>query len=102
MEQTIFIILMVVLGGGILYTSWLFYRNNRVFSFRLALLEKISLAANIDIKNGLEWVWRYKMFDSVTYNTMVFSFKPLKPENFYHDTAFLNAADVTENQHGNN
>jgi len=70
-------------------------RNGRVYTFRMLLLKKVSDAADVDIKNGREWEWRYDVMDTVSYDTMLLNFwKPLTIENFYSDTMFATPGSV--------
>lgn len=61
------------------------YRNWRVRDARLALLDRISAAARADIdRYDFDWRWRYAELDSVSYERMLFSLRPLdRPEAFY-------------------
>ena len=82
----------------------LFIRTNMVAKFRLNILDITYECAKHDAENGLDWQWRYKAFESVSFDRMVWSFKRLTPENYYQDTTFLEMTDVRDNeeQHGNN
>ena len=69
-------------------------RNERVSQYRARLLSQVSRAAKDDIKKDMPWKWRYDVFDSVSYEQMLFKFwKPLK--SFYKDASFL-TCDTTD------
>lgn len=43
-----------------------------------------------ELLSFMDWEWRVKEFEKVSYNRMVFSFwKKLKPELFYDDLSFM-------------
>lgn len=87
----IFGILAVVFVAGF----YLMLRNSAVHRFRLGLIAKVSQAAQADITAGdFNWQWRYTAFESVSYDRMILSVRRLRPENYYADTAFLEARDA--------
>ena len=58
------------------------YRNNKVYNYRIELLDKVSEKADEDIKKGLDWETRYKKLKEVGYHEMIYKFwKPL--DSFY-------------------
>lgn len=62
-------------------------RNNRVLRYRRDVLNRISDAAYIDIEHGNPWVWRYTLYDSVSYDEMLYKFwRPL--DSFYPNELF--------------
>lgn len=74
----------------------LIVRTKRVFRFKTSLLNIVDLHAGYDIRSGKEWIWRFDMLDTVSFQTMVWKFwKPLKAENFYKDTAFIGVPKTT-------
>lgn len=74
---------------GLLIFGWL--RNHWVFNFRMEMLDKVSEAADDDIKKGRHnWLWRYDVLRSVSYNEMVYHFwKPLKWQSFWKNNLFM-------------
>jgi hypothetical protein len=65
-------------------------RNNQVSKFRTRLVKMVGEKAEVDIKLGLPWEWRYETLDLVAYDTMVKKFwVPMKPERWWKDTTFL-------------
>lgn len=66
-------------------------RNNRVFKYRITILDRVSVAAKSDLKKDRDYTWRYDAFIVVNYEKMVFKFwKPL--DSFYKDFSFLDPA----------
>lgn len=68
----------------------LIHRNRLVSRYRFELLEKVSIAARIDVLNGMPpevWRLRYTAFGKVAYNDMVRQFWR-RPESFYPDQRF--------------
>ena len=63
---------------------FLHYRNNNVFSFRYSVIELVFKDSDYEEK--------LKIYDRVSYDKMVWSFKPLKLESFYtkEEIAILN------------
>lgn len=68
------------------------HRIETVFRFRADLLAKIHDRCGEDIEASRDWEWRYKAFESVSYNDMVTHFwKPLQPNVWWGDTKFLHS-----------
>lgn len=65
----------------------LWVRNGRVYRARTDLLARISKAAEVDISNGHSWQWRYREYDSVSYERMVLHFWR-DPLSLYDDLSF--------------
>ena len=86
---TIAMILIAILTLILLFSIYILFKNEQVGKFRIKLINKIKEGAKEDIKNNKDWKWRYKEFDKVNYNKMIYSFKKLKPENFWDDISFL-------------
>ena len=80
------------------FNFWLLFRNRRVGRFRLALIDQISEAAQADIRNGKgSWHWRYATLAQVSYEKTLYQFwKPLRPDAWWEDLAFLSAQDTHE------
>ena len=66
-------------------------RNRGVYQYRMALLANVSRANLRDIDAGRPWRWRYDVFDSVSYNTMVWQFWR-RFDSFYPDQSFRGSA----------
>ena len=95
MFEIIFFVAISLVFLGLIYVG---IRVHPVAKFRNNLIDQISDAAHQDIKNGLHnWMWRYNYFETVSFDRCVYSFKPLKAENFYSDTSFLKPTDVSGN-----
>jgi hypothetical protein len=74
----------IVLVGSIT----IMIRNDYVLAFRHKLIKQISAAAKADIEAGRDWEWRYEIYETVSYDQMVYKFwKPL--ESFYQDRSFI-------------
>lgn len=87
-------------GLAILWLLVLLYRNNKVNKVRTEMLDKLDVLGRNDILRCAEegtlmmvqdpWKWRYDMFESVSYKTMVYTiWKPITAEAFYPNTLFL-------------
>jgi len=63
-------------------------RNDDVYTFRTNL---ISIMFDVS-KNEADYQWRYKIYDSVTYENMLNAKCPLEIEYFYPDTSFIKNA----------
>ena len=87
-----------VLGALTGFNFWLMFRNHRVRRFRLALIDQVSEAAQADIRNGKDsWRWRYATLEQVSYEKTLYQFwKPLRPDAWWRDLAFLSAEDTHE------
>jgi hypothetical protein len=60
---------------------WWFRRNERVYHFRMDLIDRIH-QANQTVRG--EWEWRYEEFNRVSYDRMFWEFwKPVRAEAFY-------------------
>lgn len=58
------------------------YRTRRVGDMRRGLIAKLF--------TFMDWEWRLKEYESVSFEKMIFTFwKPITPEAFYKDMAFL-------------
>lgn len=72
------------------YCGAILIRNDRVYRFRMELLNKVGAAADRDIQARRDWMWRYEAFRKVSYREMMYPvWKPLKAESFYDDVQFL-------------
>lgn len=59
-----------------------FIRNERVYRYRLGLLDRISEQCDKDIyERRVDFRWRFDELREVTYNQMLLSLKPL--DSFY-------------------
>lgn len=53
-------------------------RSQRVLTYKLDLIDRISDVSCSQVLNGMEWEWRFEEFNSVSYYKMLFVFwKPL-------------------------
>lgn len=72
----IYIIIYYAISIILILTGIFFhYRNNNVFSFRNSVIELVFKDSDYEEK--------LKIYDRVSYDKMVWSFKPLKLESFY-------------------
>lgn len=72
----------------LLFCIYMMIRNHLVCNEKLRILGIISQLASEDLKNRKEWVWRYRHFDDISYEKMLFTFwKPLK--SFYKNSDIL-------------
>lgn len=63
-------------------------RNHMVLRERQRVLARISELCMKDIEaNNFAWSWRYVEFNSISYEQMLWSFRPLK--SFYRDNIAL-------------
>ena len=85
----IFLIVVYVIAVAVLiWAAILMVRNNKVFTYRAELLDKIAHAARDDAEYGADWRWRFDVFHTVEYEDMVHQFwRPL--DTFYPDKAFI-------------
>lgn len=68
--------------------AYMFMRLNRVYNFRMSLIDQIHEAAKAD--RSKEYMWRWKEYDKVLFDDMMIHFwKPLKAEVWWEDTKFL-------------
>lgn len=85
---------------GVLSLLWIImlYRNDRVFAYRIKLVEQISSANQADIARRRAYDgWRYTKFNEVSYEAMLYQFwKPL--DSFYPDKSFLKENGLDPNQ----
>lgn len=74
------------------------WRNEMVYRFRLFLLSQIrnDYFADADLRIFYS-EWRWDVFNSVTYENMLIKFwKPLRPEEWYNDTSFLEPTRIND------
>lgn len=77
----VIIIAAVILAVDIPFILIISKRNHPVHDERMRVLELVSEAAEDDIVNFRDWTWRYDMFREISYNRMLFSFRPVR--SFY-------------------
>ena len=100
--ETVFSVVLAIIFcvamAGIVVSFLALIRNQKVYNYRVALLEEVSNAANNDIhREGgpYEFKWRYDAFSDVEYNDMMWKFwKPL--DEFYPDKSFTDPEVVRE------
>lgn len=72
---------------GIIVCSIILKHNERIYAYRRQVLSDVHDACMDDIVNMREWYWRYKVFDTVAYNKMVWQFwKPI--DSYYPNKSF--------------
>src|SRR3990167_1652283 len=65
-----------------LFLVWWFIRDNRVYRFRMHLIDRIHQAIG---PTPTSWKWRYDEFGRISYARMFWSFwKPPRVEAFYN------------------
>lgn len=75
---------------GVAYNLYGLHRNEKVYDFRIKLLNEVCRLGRLDELEGKNPLWRVKVLETVDYDTMLNKFwVPLEPENFYKDTSFL-------------
>lgn len=67
--------LLIGLIASLMYCFFLFYRNIKVLKFRLALTDLVF--------NDFDYMKKLDIQNRVSYEQMLFSFKPLKLESYY-------------------
>lgn len=83
--------LLVVCTGVVLICFIIIYRINQVYKYRIQLLGQISLQAKVDIQYRRDWQWRYTVFESASFDDMVYRFwRPLP--DFYPNKRFIEEA----------
>ena len=79
--------MVTILGTLLVYVLW---RNYRVWSLRCRMIDAISEANTQDIQAGRDVRWRWQVFDSVSYGTMLWqAWKPVRPSSFWKNEEFL-------------
>lgn len=68
---------------------YLFIRLELTHDFLLGLMGQVSDRSRENIEKGEEWEWRYKKLNEVSFERVLFSFKPLKAESYWDDLSFL-------------
>jgi len=58
----------------ILFSFFMVFRNQKVFKERMRILDTISQYAHKDIENHKDYDWRYKEFETISYNRMFYRF----------------------------
>lgn len=72
----------------VIYGICLFRRNLEVGNYRRRILNEVSRLARQDIRSGRPWEWRYEMFVSVGYASMLLKFwKSL--DSFWENKSFF-------------
>jgi hypothetical protein len=81
----------IVFGVAALLMIWslvTLVRNSKVYAYRGELIDKMYDAADDDINRGRSYKWRQEVYQSVSYNEMVYKFwKPI--DSFYPDKSFI-------------
>lgn len=91
MEFALVLLILISIIAGLVFVlaGYMLYRNEKVYKFRLDLIERLHDAAEVDIQNGRPWEWRSQTFETVSYKQMLYSRKPLTAEAWYVNTSFL-------------
>lgn len=77
----------IIWVAALLFLLFMGWRNSRVYHYQHKMLHLVSAHARSDILAGRPWVWRYDLYDQVSYAAMLLHFwRPL--ESFY-DPAML-------------
>lgn len=85
--QTLDVVLLTAAGVIVVVTVGAMIRNTQVYNYRLRLLDTINQAGPLD------WHWRLKVYDSVSYSQMLCQFwRPL--DSFYPDKAFIDLSNI--------
>lgn len=84
-------VLAFILSISILNLFIITVRGVKVTNFRIYLVNKIYIATyeRIIKDNNLDIYKFYNIYNNVSYNKMLYSFKALKVENFYKDEEFI-------------
>lgn len=69
--------------------SYLARRIQQVTQLRAQLYKITAMRIKEDIQHQRPWRWRFELLSKSSTLRMIFSFKPIKTENFYKDTTFL-------------
>lgn len=86
---TVFIGILVI---GLFFSFYLLYRNHEVYKERQHILNKIKNFSKIDILESRNWEWRYKEYEKISYEEMLYKFWiPVK--DFYKDNKCLFSVD---------
>lgn len=86
MGLLILIIVVGIIGIGVCIIC--LYRLREVYEYRNFILDLMSEKCKEDILNNRDHLWRYVVFEKVTFGEMVNKFwKPL--DSFYEDNKFL-------------
>lgn len=90
-------IITIIAGLGVLWGLLMLSRGRAVFNYRVKILERISAESKIDIEANRDYQWRYDVFKSVSFGSMVYKFwKPL--DSFYADKSFIKQGDKSDQQ----
>ena len=92
----IFLIIFIGFSTISLFSYFCFlYRNHEVCKERRRIIDKISYLAKIDIIGRRNWEWRYKEYNKISYEEMVYKFWiPVK--DFYKNHKCISSIDKTE------
>lgn len=77
-------VLLIFLVLFFIYSLYILYRNCKVYKFSIELIDILGDAARKRIGAGRDdWEDVLDLIEKHSYETMLFSFKPLKLENWY-------------------
>lgn len=94
MADWFFVAVMVVGVSTLIAVAVLMHRNNTVLVFRLAIVDRVSVAVRADAVD-VEWEWRYLVFNKISYERMLFQFwRPLTIEEWWSDVRFVEPSEA--------
>ena len=64
----------VLLLAGVVASVGFLWRNWCVREYRLRLINEIRDAGLVDIRHGQPWEWRWRVYETVSYDAMLFQF----------------------------
>lgn len=77
---------------AMVFCIYIYFRVGQVLKLFIQMLDAVSSAANIDIRNGKDWQWRYDYLNRVSFDKILYTlWRPLKPESFYSNLDFMEA-----------
>ena len=82
-------LILIILGfTGIVFVIFIIFRAIMVYEERTKILNAIWKLNKKDIENGNEWKWRYKLFDKISFDKMLYEYwTPVK--SFYKDSGCI-------------
>jgi|GEM_PF-3842325 len=63
-------------------------RKSRLNRYRQYIIRKIITASENDFRERRDFTWRWRVYNSVSYNRMLFMFW-IRPGDFYPDKSFI-------------
>lgn len=84
--------LLVVCIMLLVFTLYIGCRNDEVCTERCRVIKEIGCLSADDSKAGRDWWWRFKAFEEITYNQMLYTFW-VPVDKFYKDHKCLQPKD---------